>query len=240
MYEMVLCVQTAQPLLRRGYANPGFSGHELKDKPDPEGGAEKFARVQTRERTGGEEETDDRANRGHRKTHGKSTDHPFTVEGDFPAPRVPVGFAQSKEKEASKQGCSRGLIETSNRRHGETHDQSANADNGSATQENEAVPAMPLQMAGTNRGAELKRSKNHKEESRDDMDQGQERIMREQVIESIELRKSGVRSRSRGAIAVNDCRPELHDSTDGDSASDEGQKDNGAPKHATKSAPRLH
>ena len=83
---------------------------------------------------------------------------------------------------------------------------------------------MPSQIAGSNRCAELQRAKNHEKHSGHNVNQGKNRVVREDVIERVELRQASVGCKCGWPVTMQNDRHNMHRPAQSDSDSDERQE----------------
>jgi hypothetical protein len=220
--------------------NPGFGGNELDGEAEPEGGAEEFVRREAGEAAGGEEEADDWPDGGNGQAGGERADHPLAMKGDLAVANVPEGFSQGKEKKRGEECRGGRLVDTSDCRHAEAHDQRGDSNDSSASEEDAAVDAVERWMVRPNGCAELKWAENHKEKTRNDVNESEKRIVSEEVVERGELRGDGIWRWLWRPIAVKNHRKKYDSSAEGDGNADNSQKNHAGPQEAAKTASRLH
>jgi len=156
--------------------NPDFGGDGLENKSNPESNSEEIVRRKTSEARGGEEEADDGTDGGDGEPNGEGAEHPFAMEGDFAAANVEEGFGEGDEKERAEERCGGGLVDAANRGHGPAHDNGGDADNVGGGDKDATGDAMVAGMAPADGGAELKRSEEHEQDSRNNVGEGEPRM----------------------------------------------------------------
>jgi hypothetical protein len=143
------------------------------------------------------------------------------MANDFAATDVEEGFCQREEEESGEESGGRGLVEAADGGHAETHDESGDSDDHAASQENAAVDAMKSRMAGAKIRIELPWAENHEQRAGDDVNEREERIVREKIVERSELRNRIGRWRGRMVTVQRDGQQD-NGAANGDSNADEG------------------
>ena len=208
----------------------------MEGETKPEGRAEDSVGVKRSSAAGGYgdgyEHADDGADGGNGEAGGEGANHPSAVEGDFAAADVPKGFAEGEEEERAKErGCD-GLREAADGGHGEAHDERGNANRRSTEQKDPTGDAVPLRVLRAERGIELERPQDHKEDAGQDMGKGEVRMTRKDVINTSESRGYRIGRRCRGLIAMEDYRQNVDDAASGYGDADECEENDGGPEQS--------
>src|SRR5262249_48933146 len=116
-------------------------------------------------------QTDDRADGGDRDTDGEGADHPPAVKRDLAAADVAEGCGQRKEKKQTEDDRSGSLRGNTHWGQRGTDDECGETAGRGGNEIDATGNAVPLGMAGAQRGVELKRAECHEKEGRKDVNQ---------------------------------------------------------------------